>query len=186
MKRIVITLISSVILTFAVFSAHGTDETIKTYKIGDKGPAGGWIFYDNGSSTRGWRYLEAAATDQSEEAVWGGDGAIASKSTAIEIGAGKANTNKIIKVFGNGSYAAKLCADYRGGGKNDWFLPSKNELNLMYTNLKAKGIGGFSDTDYWSSSEASEPYAWYQSFVDGSKDNNTKTNRLYVRAIRAF
>jgi hypothetical protein len=35
----------------------------KVYKVGDFGPGGGWIFYDKGKISNGWRYLEAAPVD---------------------------------------------------------------------------------------------------------------------------
>ena len=42
------------------------------YAIGDTGPAGGFIFYENPNyKVDGWRYLEAAPIDQSAGAKWG-------------------------------------------------------------------------------------------------------------------
>src|SRR6185295_12315170 len=44
----------------------------ETYALGDIGPAGGLIFYENSNAaTDGWRYLEAAPFDQSAGASWG-------------------------------------------------------------------------------------------------------------------
>jgi hypothetical protein len=55
----------------------------------------------------------------------------------FEIGQGQANT-KIIITGRNCSYdpddlasAASIAKDYNGGGKNDWFLPSRKELNAL-------------------------------------------------------
>jgi hypothetical protein len=47
------------------------------------------------------------------------------------------------------SYAAGLARAYSGGGYNDWYLPSKDELNKLYLNQVT--IGGFADATYWSS-----------------------------------
>jgi hypothetical protein len=85
--------------------------------------------------------------------------------------------------------AAQRCQEYRQGGYNDWFLPSKDELNLMYQNLKQKGLGGFSSAEYWSSSQLGADWqniASCQRFSDGYQLNRTKTDTLSVRAIRAF
>jgi len=101
---------------------------------------------------------------------------------------GLSNTNTIINVLGNsGSYAAKLCRDYNGGGKNDWFLPSKDQLNTLY-GQKAL-VGGFtSDHLYWSSTEYNDEYAWAQYFLEGSQSLGGKTYGAVtgVRAVRAF
>jgi uncharacterized protein (TIGR02145 family) len=71
---------------------------------------------------------------------------------------------------------------------DDWFLPSKDELNLMYVNLHLFGVGGFAGEDYWSSSEylTSAGDAWTQYFWDGSVSYFTKFNTARVRACRVF
>ena len=114
------------------------------YNIGDTGPAGGLIFYVNPNyETDGWRYLEAAPSDQSTEILWDYGRDVATGATATVVGTGQANTQTIVKVLGAGSYAAQLCNDLTQGGYSDWFLPSKDELDLMYENLYLKGLGGF-------------------------------------------
>ena len=83
--------------------------------------------------------------------------------------------------------ARQKCADLSFGGFNDWFLPNKDQLNLMYECLKKQGLGGFSNDRYWSSSEYDSNYAWVQSFSNGSQGygySKTDTNR--ARAVRAF
>ena len=160
--------------------------------IGETGPAGGLIFYDKGYVSDGWRYLEAAPS------LWnGGSGDPNQKwsnistemvTTDTAIGTGLANSNFIISQPGHTESAAKLCRDYNGGGKDDWFLPSLSELNLMYANLYNidTPIGGFVISTYWSSSEGFAGRAWSQSFSDGGSDSNYKFNLLRVRAVRAF
>jgi hypothetical protein len=64
------------------------------YKIGDKGPAGGWIFYDKGNNSGGWRYLEAAPRETEFKAEWGRN--ISVDGTSLDVGTGKANTQRII------------------------------------------------------------------------------------------
>ena len=101
------------------------------------------------------------------------------------------NTESIVKKLGAGTYAAKACSDYTYNGYDDWFLPSKDELNLMYTNLHKKGIGNFKNYSYWSSSEGSARTAWGQDFYDGgqgyhSRDYDDRDYYEYVRPIRRF
>lgn len=39
------------------------EEKEERYSVGDRGPAGGYVFYDKGNYSDGWRYLEAAPAD---------------------------------------------------------------------------------------------------------------------------
>lgn len=163
------------------------------------GPSGGYIFYDKGNYRDGWRYLEAAPAGWSGSAedprkVWGGSWTTVG-GTGTAIGTGKSNTDKIVAKFGNAEpyekkpdYAAKLCADYRGGGHDDWFLPSKDELNQIYSNLYLNNLGSFSDGYYWSSSESYARYAWHQYFDNGYQCNdfNGRFRDYRVRPVRAF
>ena len=117
-------------------------------------------------------------------------------ATSTAIGTGSSNTDAIIAAQGSGSYAAQLCADYSvtvdGITYDDWFLPSKDELNLLY--LQHTLIGGFTDdvtTEiygdyYWSSSESSKYNAWEQDFFDGSDETSDKNYPNLVRAVRAY
>jgi uncharacterized caspase-like protein len=161
----------------------------QTYKIGDRGPAGGIIFYDKGNNNGGWRYLEAAPVDLN--GPWSlNSGNVG--GTRTEIGSGKQNTELIIAALnqkGESGGAAQLCRAYTLNGYSDWFLPSKDELNLMYKNLKQKGLGGLSINKYWSSSQGSSSSdAWVQIFGDGRQFNGAQTKNYThaVRAVRAF
>ena len=162
-----------------------------------RGPSGGYVFYDKGSYSNGWRYLEAApAGNEYSGKVWGGY-KTAVGGTGEGIGSGLNNTEKIVRRFGNAEayekktdYAAKLCSDLvvtkNGVVYDDWFLPSKDELNLIYQNLKKNNLGGFSEDIYWSSSEKSAAYAWIQAFDDGRQNYHFRDNNYRVRPVRAF
>ena len=78
-----------------------------------------------------------------------------------------------------------MCAEYRGGGYDDWYLPNKEELNWIYENLRrTKKITG--DTWYWSSSSGSTSSAWEQDFDYGRQSYYLKDFTGSVRAVRAF
>ncbi|MFH1097444.1 MAG: DUF1566 domain-containing protein, partial [Candidatus Desantisbacteria bacterium] len=81
--------------------------------------------------------------------------------------------------------AVKICASYRGGGYSDWYLPSREELNLLQKQRNV--VGGFANERiyYWSSTEGSYG-AWYQGFSFGTQHDGSKGLKVYVRAVRAF
>ena len=74
--------------------------------------------------------------------------------------------------------ANKVCADLGDG----WRLPTREELHLMWLNIKS--IGNFAAAEYWSSSEFNSNYAWVQYFANGSQASYFKSNTYYVRPVR--
>jgi hypothetical protein len=158
------------------------------YVIGDTGPAGGLIFYVNPNyKTDGWRYLEAAPKNTEwADMQWSNLTVALAGAEATSPGSGKANTAAIVGQAGHTASAAKLCEDLTSGDYSDWFLPSGDELNLMYTNLKVASLGSFVAGYYWSSTEMGAKYALLLSFSNGSQSNGSKDYAAYVRAVRAF
>jgi hypothetical protein len=150
-------------------------------KLGDS-YQGGIIFYLDASGQHG---LIAATADQSRLTSWWNGSFVSTGASSTTDGAG--NTTKIIQAQGNsGNYAAKICRDYKGGGYTDWFLPSKDQLNTLYTQKNL--VGGFGDEIYWSSTEFSTGEAWVQYFQNGLQhlDNTSDGATVGTRAIRAF
>ena len=155
--------------------------------IGKTGPAGGFIFYDKGSYSDGWRYLEVApkSTEWTGK-QWGSKGTLIG-GTETGIGTGQNNTTKIATWLNSHSETGKavqLCDTLVYGGYADWFLPSLDELYLMHRNLKRGG--GFGGTHYWSSSEYNAYYAWTQAHSNGPQGSHYKDYHPNVRAVRAF
>jgi len=157
------------------------------YVLRDIGPAGGYIFYDKGSYSDSWRYLEAAPSDQSASAPWGCYGVSISGADGTAVGTGEQNTLDIEAGCATPGTPADICVNLSLGGYSDWFLPSKDELNLMYTNLKVHEVGGFADDYYWSSSEyGAYDDAWAQNCLNGLQFSDSKDYAYRVRAVRAF
>ena len=180
------------------------------YNIGDDGPGGGIIFYHSeegfdvyepDGSVKKCHYLEVSKFDL---------GAISwcSKKPRVDccdiathsgLGYGKINTFKIIKSYHIGgtitkeNCAALACHSYSTTTTKagDWFLPSKDELNLLYQNLREYVL--LSNTanyhNYWSSSQNySVDAAKNHNFSSVGElfDHSTKLNLFSVRAVRAF
>lgn len=109
--------------------------------------------------------------------------------TSTAFGTGETNTAAILAVYSSATYkytASAMCANFRGGGYSDWYLPSSDELNKLYLNKSA--VGGFVNDYYWSSSEDDDDSAWSQGFNNGNKYDEYKYGNfnVRVRAIRAF
>ena len=157
-------------------------------------------------------------------AQWGcyGTGVMdaAQRTASLEIGQGRANTKMIIvaknsiwQICSTSVSAANIAATYNGGGKTDWFLPSRKELDALCNEFfkgrsgaknsvdKCQGSGNtnavtsatnatpvwsFAADYYWSSSESFANTAWLQSFNDGNQSYSSKYVTYYVRPVRAF
>lgn len=155
-----------------------------TNVIGGTGPGGGIIFHLTDDGKKG---LEAAPEDQSIGIQWYNGDYIGTNAARQGINGGSFNTDRIISSQGAGNYAARVAADYNGGGYGDWYLPSKDELNLIYTNLHLAGLGGFDASFYyWSSTEYNAFAAWGQAFDNGGQLIDGKGGAARVRAVRAF
>lgn len=186
---------------------NGSSSSVKTsYNIGDEGPGGGIIFYysEEGfyvyqadGSIKRCNYLEVSKMEVANVSWCSAEPGIfdcCDINTNKELGFGKLNTYKIINGKHNGGVvsstncAAKACAEYSTTQttKGEWFLPSKDELNLLYKNLGTRIIATASEAWHCSSSVNDSLYAWSQRFSDGYQYDFDKNNTFAVRAIRAF
>lgn len=152
---------------------------------------GGLIFHLDTINGTG---LVAAPNDQSTGIQWGCKGTAIPGAYGPFIGMGKQNTINIINGCSELDIAARFCYDLDLNNKTDWFLPSKDELWAMYTNLHLRGYGQFNGEAYWSSTQpshtthASKSYAWIlyiRTPVFWVTDNKDYSH-FFVRAARGF
>ncbi len=143
--------------------------------------AGGIVFYLDSTGQHG---LVCAPSDQGLYG-WGCYGTnIGGTFTAV--GTGQANTNLILSGCSARPIAASVCDDLVLNGYSDWYLPSLDELQLMYSHLHVQGIGGFINNGWYnSSSQLNRFYGWTMNFGNGNVGSNELSSN-YVRAVRAF
>jgi hypothetical protein len=135
-------------------------------------------------------YTFAKANELNEKNVsaseWGCTGT-SIPGTQLAVGSGETNTSLIVAGCNQASFASKICYDLVSGGQTDWFLPSRDELNLMYKNLHTNNQGNFNTSSaYWSSTETDANDALYLDFGGWVDGNGYKNYAIYVRAVRAF
>jgi uncharacterized repeat protein (TIGR02543 family) len=153
------------------------------YPIGGAGPAGGLVFYDKGFYSDGWRYMEAAPEDYHDKLK--SDIELTGHDTGSSVGAGEENTYLLANLR-SPSEAATICYNAVVGGFDDWFLPSLDELHLMFANLYLAGLGNFQSFQYWSSTYKA-PNKYLIDFDRGYSSLTSRSGEDYcVRAARSF
>jgi Protein of unknown function (DUF1566) len=157
--------------------------------VGDIGPGRGRVFYAARTKQPWGRYLEAAprtwfSGEGDPNLTWCSDVVTSIPGTqATGLGAGRANTAAMLT--GCTTDAAVAASSYRGGGKTDWYLPSKDELRQLF--VRKSKVGDFIFHGYWSSSESGPDQAWIQDFyADYTPATTEKGYANYVRPVRAF
>jgi hypothetical protein len=171
---------------------------------------GGKVFYifqpgDPGYVAGETHGLIAAPSDIPFNAYRIFGGCYGNVGTSAALGTGAANTTKLL-ACNDQVNAAKLVDALTDGGKSDWYLPSKDELNLLYLNKNL--VGNFADGSYWSSTEClgwvggvyygdfwvEANYQWFHDAKDtwfygvapGTQSFSPKGAQKDIRAIRSF
>lgn len=160
-------------------------------QIGDLGPGGGVVFFVDSKLNSWGRYIEVAPSgwfkgrpDPNVEPYCleraGSYDLI--PDTSPLIGAGKTNTDVLLKVCPTGP--AATAREYRGGGFATWSLPSKAELNEVYYEAPTEPLN---EEWYWTST-ATKYGAVSAFFVPLEKWDSTfdKSNDANVRPVRHF
>jgi hypothetical protein len=119
--------------------------------------------------------------------TWGGYEEIPLDAAKSESN-GAANTKAIIIAVGKNAgydskpYAAKLCSEAKDGGKEDWYLPSKEESDAIYAfkdkfNVEERGT-------IWTSTEANGTQAVTKYWYTGAYYNVQKVDEYHYVCIR--
>lgn len=174
---------------------YSNETTFKT--AGAIGASGGYIFYDKGEFTDGWRYLEAAPNNliynSSNKINWGCTGLKVNQTQAV-MGSGPANTTRIVSQCSDANCAARLCDNYTINGLSDWFLPSEEEAMAFYKsslnsyNIASNPWNDVSQKYFWTSTESGN--ATEAVILDGYAGYTWQFTKNYnmvrVRPVRRF
>ena len=148
--------------------------------VGDVGPAGGIVFYVAPNGLDGLEVAPSAGAG----ATWGCEGVELAGADGTALGTGAQNSQDILAGCSEPGIAARFADNYTINGFDDWFVPSKDELDLLYQLRDL--IGGFDSINYWSSSEYDANQAWRQAFSTGFQSPLAKSNFYRTRPIRQF
>lgn len=164
-----------------------------THYIGEEF-GGGVIFHlwkDNAGGEHG---LIVDITDLSTAQAWSNIDATLIGASAQSSWDGLSNSNAIVGQSGHTSSASALCLNSTNGAQSDWYLPSVQELNMLWNNYytvarsltQISGATQLQPANYWGSSEYDATKAWRFYFGDGTAYYYGKYSTNYVRAVRAF
>lgn len=147
---------------------------------------------DGSAESTYWRYLICDQHDLDNGTFqWGPYGTNEGMTDVKyeDMGYGLPNTNAMIAKYAtNTSYWWRLIKEKRDNTGLDWFMPSKDELDMMYDNrtvITGQGGDAFkTDTYYWSSSETNSSGAWRQAFSNGNQYGYLKNASNHCRLLR--
>lgn len=143
----------------------------------------GLVVYKEDLGTQRWHNnaLPATVTMANSDGIFGG----------------LSNNQQIIATLligDGGQYAARSVNELVGDTYGDWYLPSKEELDIMYNNKAVVNAGSLSLLGevlneavlYWASTEFDMNNSWAQSMGTGVQTSELKNQTLRVRPVRKF
>jgi hypothetical protein len=198
----------------------GTYAPVAPTVIGQAYGGGFYAGKINVSGTQYYLIVAPKASGENSSSTWGVYGTTTGITSVID---GPTNSASLAAL--GASYQAAVFAEgLTIGGYSDWYLPAKNELEVLYYFLKptndanntssgsnanavspepistnytsgspaqtSAGIGfRTGETNafasyYWSSTEDTANYAWFQYFFNGAQSSTNKYDTIYVRAVR--
>ena len=189
--------------TFEETIPKATSNSVMEYDVGDEGEGGGIVFYvskkgftvhDGMGKKKICHYLEMSVTTLGESSWFPEYSEVGTKN---DLGYGKSNTYRILHKSRGKKLTEVNCAAYRCSlyftpttKAGDWFLPSKDELYLMWENMRESVLTSYEKAWYWSSSEVNKDSSEFISFYNVDdliiEDLDKIKNKHAVRAIRAF
>ena len=160
------------------------------YEINDSGyPERTDGAVDDGSAeSQNWRYLICDQADLDNTGKAWGPSNTSEGLTGTAIGVGLPNTEAMItKYADNDAYWWKLTKEKRDSTGLDWFMPSKDELGILYDNkdiISSEGGVALQSEYYWASSEFDRGIACGLRFFYGQQGYYTKDDLYHCCLLR--
>lgn len=168
---------------------YGNQQSFKT--TGYIGGSGGYVFYDKGETTNGWRYLEAYSSqlmyNSNAYFLYSCNSNFIS-GISNDIGTGLENSHLIKNVcnYNNVACAVALDKTYNGQSAGTWFIPSIDELKQLYKLKIINAINFGSTPQITSSSQSSDINCFGINWNTGATTLVTKTSSDPVWPVRRF
>jgi len=160
---------------------YSNEKAFRAHSIGSRYAGGIILDLDNSG--------ESGIVCASEDVglyTWGCPGSFV-PGTTTSLGSGSANTDSIVISCATRPIAASVCSGLVANEYTDWYLPSRDEMQLMYNRLHLQGQGGFGSGWYWTSSQSGSSTAWALNFGTGALSGSaSKGLSGMVRPIRTF
>jgi len=175
---------------------NGASNGNFTHYIGEH--FGGGVIFHLWKDAQGVEHgLIVDKTDLSTSQEWSNVYQVFIGPSAQSLWDGLSNSNAIVAQVGHTQSAASLCLNSTNSGYNDWYLPSIQEIDLLWNNYfnvsrtlsQISGATQMQQVNYWSSTEGEYDGAYILIFAINYQINYSyplKNNTYYVRAIRAF
>jgi len=164
---------------------YDCEGNISEYVLGMEAE-GGIVFYIDETSVHGL----VAAMEDLGPLEWGCTDLSILGADDQSIGAGLQNSFETGTQCTDTPIASSEALAYESEDYTDWYLPSFDELQEMYYTIgQGSSIGNkgnFSNSWYWTSSQANTEIAWSFSFNNGTTFNFYKSSAFMIRPVRSF
>jgi hypothetical protein len=184
------------------FDITNFTNAVFQYEIGEYVVDEGGVIFHRYLDGNTQKYLVIDLSDLSTSKTWSNITNVAIGSTAQSTWDGSSNSTSIVNQSGFTDGAAKLCLDSTANNKTDWYLPSYDELSLIWQSRfnvnitlsgnSESGVIPFATqvlgNTYWSSTEISSTTANAFSFSEGASPGTLQkaATTYYTRAVRKF
>jgi hypothetical protein len=166
---------------------NGTPSWAPTYyEIGDRGPAGGFVFVIYGDGLHGLEAAPPTSDIFDSQYTFGCGDDYVSDATGALWTLGMINTSALLSCDG-GSPAATAASEFALNGFDDWHMPSRDALLILGGAVSTHAGFPSYPGGYWSSSQVVNVVSnAYASNIPGAPLSWAKAAAFYVVPVRSF